>query len=53
MDSIPRNIFQTHKSIQYVRSNEKLRKATQSWKGHPEFNYYFYIIQFWEYHTKN
>ena len=45
MDSIPRNIFQTHKSIQYVRSNEKLRKSTQSWKGHPEFNYYFYNDQ--------
>jgi len=41
--SIPKNIFQTHKSIQYLKQKPVLLKAIQSWRmrGHG-FNYYFY-----------
>jgi len=38
---IPRNIFQTQRSLQYIESNEKLRDATNSWKV-DGFNYAFY-----------
>jgi mannosyltransferase OCH1-like enzyme len=38
-----KNIFQTHKSIEYLRQKPKLLKATLSWrKYNKEFNYYFY-----------
>jgi alpha 1,6-mannosyltransferase len=29
---IPKNIFQTHKSLDYIESNELLKKSTNSWK---------------------
>ena len=40
--TIPKNIFQTHKSIKYIENNEKLLKATNSWKRFKNFNYHFY-----------
>ena len=41
--SIPKNIFQTHKSIEYIQSKPKIRNAIRSWtKFSPEFNYNFY-----------
>lgn len=37
------NIFQTHKSIDYINSNPKLKFAVKSWLIHTNnFNYYFY-----------
>jgi len=40
---IPKRIFQTHKSIEYIKSNSKLQNAINSWKMHvPEFGYHFY-----------
>jgi mannosyltransferase OCH1-like enzyme len=41
--SIPKNIFQTHKSLTYISNKPKLAKAIDSWrKLSNEFNYYFY-----------
>ena len=43
MNLIPKNIFQTHKSIKYIRTKPKIYNATNSWKKYSnEFNYYFY-----------
>jgi len=43
MNSIPKNIFQTHKSLTYVKSKPKLLNAMNSWlKFTSEFNHYFY-----------
>ena len=40
---IPKRIFQTHKSIQYIQSKPKLQFALNSWKRFvPEFGYHFY-----------
>lgn len=38
----PNNIFQTHKSINYIKSKSKIINAVQSWKKQPNFCYYFY-----------
>ena len=38
----PKNIFQTHKNIEYIKSNNSLNNATESWKNHDNFNYHFY-----------
>jgi mannosyltransferase OCH1-like enzyme len=41
--SIPKNIYQTHKSINYINTKPKLVKAIKSWIKHgKEFNYFFY-----------
>ena len=37
---IPKNIFQTHKSLEYVNGNSKLKKAVKSWKKN-NFSYHF------------
>jgi len=43
MSCIPKNIFQTHKSLVYVNSKPKLYNAVNSWrKFSNDFNYYFY-----------
>jgi mannosyltransferase OCH1-like enzyme len=43
MSVIPKNIFQTHKSLLYVKSKPKLFNAMNSWlKFSNEFNHYFY-----------
>jgi alpha 1,6-mannosyltransferase len=43
MSIIPKNIFQTHKSLNYVKSKPKILNAMKSWvKFSNEFNYYFY-----------
>lgn len=39
---IPKIIFQTHKSNQYLKMHKKLLNATNSWKKHSEFKYNFY-----------
>uniref|UniRef100_A0A6C0H025 Glycosyltransferase n=1 Tax=viral metagenome TaxID=1070528 RepID=A0A6C0H025_9ZZZZ len=39
---IPYNIFQTHKSKEYINSNSNLINATNSWKKYSNFNYKFY-----------
>ena len=38
---IPKNIFQTHKSIEYVESTPILKNAILTWKNNKDFNYYF------------
>ena len=44
--SIPKNIYQTHKSINYINTKPKLVKAIKSWVKHTkEFNYFFYNNQ--------
>jgi len=40
---IPKRIFQTHKSIQYIQSKPKLQIAMRTWRRFvPEFGYHFY-----------
>tara|TARA_B100001758_G_scaffold247925_1_gene268600 strand:+ start:3150 stop:3911 length:762 start_codon:yes stop_codon:yes gene_type:complete len=39
---IPKNIFQTHKTRKYIQNNERLLKATNSWKKNKNFKYHFY-----------
>jgi mannosyltransferase OCH1-like enzyme len=39
---IPKNIFQSHKSIDYVLDDMNLKKATQTWRKDKSFHYYFY-----------
>jgi mannosyltransferase OCH1-like enzyme len=41
--SIPKNIYQTHNSINYINTKPKLVKSLTSWVKHTkEFNYFFY-----------
>ena len=41
--SIPKNIFQTHKSFNYIKTKPKILNAMKTWmKYSNEFNYYFY-----------
>ena len=43
MVQIPKNIFQTHKSYDYINTKPKLVNAVNSWKKYSnEFNYNFY-----------
>jgi mannosyltransferase OCH1-like enzyme len=43
MNIIPKNIFQTHKSMKYIKSKPKIYNAMNSWKIYTnEFNYYFF-----------
>ena len=39
---IPNNIFQTHKSMEYVVSKRNVNDAVMSWKRVNDFNYFFY-----------
>ena len=39
---IPKNIFQTHKSLDYIKKNTKLRNACNSWSKNTDYNYKFY-----------
>jgi len=41
-DFIERNIFQTHKSQEYINSNKSLVSAQNSWKQHKKYKYNFY-----------
>jgi len=46
MSIIPKNIFQTHKSKQYILGKSKILNAVLSWKNfQPEYNYFFYDDQ--------
>ena len=38
---IPNNIFQTHKSIDYIKKYPKLIYAMNTWRNNKHFNYYF------------
>tara|TARA_Y100001958_G_C21246219_1_gene576499 strand:- start:4875 stop:5561 length:687 start_codon:yes stop_codon:yes gene_type:complete len=38
---IPRNIFQTHKSKEYIENTPSLKNALYSWKRNKHFNHYF------------
>lgn len=41
--NIPKRIFQTHKSIQYIQTKPKLQNALNSWRRFvPDFGYHFY-----------
>ena len=52
--SIPKNIYQTHKSINYINTKPKLVKAIKSWVKHTkEFNYFFYNNQMCDDFIKN
>jgi mannosyltransferase OCH1-like enzyme len=43
MGTIPKNIFQTHKSKDYIKSHTQLLKAVSTWfKYKNEFNYFFF-----------
>lgn len=39
---IPKNIFQTHKSQEYIDSNDELKYGQKKWKECSGYNYYFY-----------
>jgi mannosyltransferase OCH1-like enzyme len=52
--TIPKNIFQTHKSLNYINSKPKLISAINSWtRFSSEFKYYFYDNQMCEDFMKN
>ena len=52
--SIPKNIYQTHKSINYINTKPKLVKAIKSWVKHTkEFSYFFYNNQMCDDFIKN
>lgn len=52
--SIPKNIYQTHKSINYINTKPKLVKAIKSWVKHTKkFNYFFYNNQMCDDFIKN
>jgi mannosyltransferase OCH1-like enzyme len=52
--SIPKNIYQTHKSINYINTKPKLVKAMKSWLKHTkEFNYVFYNNEMCDEFIKN
>lgn len=42
LSTIPKNIYQTHKSKQFIINNKPLLKATYSWKKNKNFSYHFY-----------
>jgi len=47
--NIPKRIFQTHKSIQYIQSKPKLQNALNSWRRFvPDFAYHFYTDEMCE-----
>ena len=51
---IPKNIFQTHKSIKYINSNRPIKYAISTWLKHTkEFNYYFYTDDMCDNFIKN
>jgi mannosyltransferase OCH1-like enzyme len=39
---IPKKIFQTHKSLSYIRNNSRLLNAQNSWRKYREYEYHFY-----------
>ena len=39
---IPKNIFQTHKSQEFIDNNIKLKHLQNSWKVNTDYNHYFY-----------
>lgn len=39
---IPKQIFQTHKSNDYILNNPQLKQARESWTKHKDFEYNFY-----------
>jgi mannosyltransferase OCH1-like enzyme len=39
---IPLNIYQTHKSLEFINSDKRLVNATNSWKRNKKFTYNFY-----------
>ena len=54
MNYIPKNIFQTHKSMKYINMKPKIQSAVKSWlKYTNEFNYYFYNDQMCEVYMRN
>jgi len=40
--NIPKKIFQTHKSFEYIKSKKKLLYSVNSWKKYRDFEYNFY-----------
>ncbi len=45
IETIPNNIYQTHKSMEYVKTKPSVLNAINSWKTYADkykFNYYFY-----------
>lgn len=52
--SIPKNIYQTHKSLIYINTKPKLVKGMRSWlKNSKEFSYFFYNNQMCDDFIKN
>jgi mannosyltransferase OCH1-like enzyme len=45
---IPKKIFQTHKSVNYILSKPKIYKAINTWKKYKDFDYYFFTDQLCE-----
>jgi mannosyltransferase OCH1-like enzyme len=39
---IPKNIYQTHKSMEYIKSKPEIYKAVQSWQIYNDYNYRFF-----------
>jgi len=40
--AIPKKIFQTHKSFEYIQSKPHILNAVNSWKQYTDFEYHFY-----------
>ena len=46
---IPKQIFQTHKSHEYITQNPDIKNALNSWRRFvPEFGYFFYTNELCE-----
>lgn len=39
---IPKNIFQTHKSEEFIKSKKQLNRSVHTWRKHTDYNYKFY-----------
>jgi mannosyltransferase OCH1-like enzyme len=53
-NNFPKNIFQTHKSYDYINSNQKILNAIHSWMKYSyKFNYQFYTNEMCEEFIKN
>ena len=51
---IPKQIFQTHKSHEYIKQNPDIKNALNSWRRFvPEFGYFFYTNELCENFMKN
>jgi mannosyltransferase OCH1-like enzyme len=53
-NDIPKRIFQTHKSIEYIKNSDELTNAINSWRKYvPEYEYYLFTDELCDNFMKN